>query len=364
MNTTIIGAGNQGIYLAVLLSNNGYNVTIYTKKKYRTNKFELEDVEGSKILSSTEITITNNLRESLKDTKYIFMTYPVFMRKNILSDIKNICNDTTIVFVPNGVGSELLYKNIENKNIKFIGLERVPAICRLRNDNYVVAMSVKKELKISSLPINYKITKEIEKMFSANVTYNPIYPAISFTSSNPILHPSRIYNLFKNSNKETRFKNNIKFYETWDDESSKTLINCDEEMRKILDFITKGKYKGIKVTEHYDTTDYKSLTKKISTIESFKNIYAPLKENSKYYVIDLESRYFKEDFEYGLCTYKGYALLCNIETPTIDKIIYWYQNLISKEYIKDSNLGKDYKETGMPQAYGITNINQLDYLIK
>lgn len=363
MNVTIMGAGNQGIYLAVLLSNNGYNVKLYTNKKYDNQEFKLIDIEGKREITSTKIEVLSKLKEAVENSNYIFITYPMFLRKDKLNDIKEfIRKNTKIVFVPNGTGSELIYNNLKEKQPTFIGLERVPAICRLQNDNCVVAMSRKEKVYISSIPQDVKVKDELLKMLDINVIYNPIYLSVSFTSSNPILHPSRIYNLFKDYDKNKEFDENIKFYATWDDDSSKTLIACDEEIRKILSFITDNKYEAVKVVDHYDSKDYKTLTKKISSIESFKNIFAPLKEINDRYKIDLSSRYFKEDFEYGLCTYKGYAMLCNIDTKEIDKIIYWYQNLIGKEYIKENKLGKDYKETGMPQAYGITKIEDLDYL--
>ncbi len=363
MNVTIMGAGNQGVYLAVLLSSNGYNVKLYTNKNYGDKIFKLIDIEGEKELTVDTIKVVSNIENAIKYSEYIFITYPMFLRRDKVKEIKKyIKNNSNIVFVPNGVGSELLYNDIKEKNIRFIGLERVPAICRLKEDNCVVAMSRKKSVLISSIPKNDTIQEELEKMLSTTIEYNPIYLATSFTSSNPILHPSRIYNLFKWCDKTTVFDENIKFYASWNDDSSKTLINCDDEMRKVLCSITNNKYNKIPVTEHYDSVDFRTLTKKIRSIESFKNIYAPLKKIDNHYTIDLNSRYFKEDFEYGLCTYKGYALLCGVKTPHIDNIIYWYQNLIGKEYIKDGNLGNDYKETGMPQAYGITKIDQLKYL--
>ena len=45
------------------------------------------------------------------------------------------------------------------------------------------------------------------------------------------------------------------------------------------------------------------------------------------YFIDLESRYFQEDFLFGLCIFKAYAQITGVETPVMDKVLSWHQNL-------------------------------------
>lgn len=362
MNVTVVGAGNIGIYLSVIISNNGFNVNLYTSKKFDSTTFYVEDVEHNRIISSNRINVVADLNTAIKDADYIFITYPMFLRKKFITDsIKFVKKNVTFVFVPNGVGSEFFYDNIRKVEGNIVGFQRVPAICRLRENNYVMAMSVKDKIYISGFPNRTNVA--IDRMLDNEVIYLESYALVSFTASNPILHTIRLCCLFKNADLDTKFKRRLKFYSTWNDESSQLLIACDYEMRKILNFILNTDSSSPSILEHYGVSDYKSLTNKLKSIASFKNIYAPLKKNEKYYVIDVNSRYFQEDFLYGLCVIKGYGILCNIETPNIDFVISWFQRLVGKEYVKDGMLGEDFAETGMPQVYGIKSIEDV-YILK
>ena len=46
-----------------------------------------------------------------------------------------------------------------------------------------------------------------------------------------------------------------------------------------------------------------------------------------FYIIDKESRYFKEDFEFGLAILQNYARKYSVETPCMDIVMEWYINL-------------------------------------
>ena len=75
---------------------------------------------------------------------------------------------------------------------------------------------------------------------------------------------------------------------------------------------------------------------------------------------DLSSRYFIEDIEFGLCIIKAFAELCNLNTPKLDEVIVWSQNLLNKEYLVDNKLiGKDSKKLLIPQNIGINSKKEL-----
>lgn len=368
MNASIIGAGNIGIYLITTLDKKFNQIRLYTKKSFETNTFVGENKEKNIKTISKEIIVTDNLKEICDTSNYIFVTYPLFLREKFIEDLsKYLKKDTKVVFIPNGVGTEILSSKLTSKEAIWIGLQRVPAICRLKNQNTVEILSEKQDLFIKSIPDNKTIINDLKNIFDKEIKYLNNFAEISFTASNPILHTSRLYNLFKDYKINTKFNENIKFYKSWDDESSRYLINCDKEMRKIVKYLTNNKANITSITDHYEVKNIKEMTKKIKSIKSFENIYAPLKQHLSdkelYYTIDTDSRYFIEDFLYGLCTIKGYALLCKVETPWIDKIIFWYQSLVNKEYFSDINkIGKDYKETGMPQSCGIKDIKEINEL--
>lgn len=64
-----------------------------------------------------------------------------------------------------------------------------------------------------------------------------------------------------------------------------------------------------------------------------------------------------DDFTDGIVIIKSIALLCDVHTPMMDNIIFWYQKMINKVYFIDSKtFGKDIVECNCPQNYGISNL--------
>lgn len=79
----------------------------------------------------------------------------------------------------------------------------------------------------------------------------------------------------------------------------------------------------------------------------------------KKFLPDLNHRYLAEDCPTGLCFSKGLAELCDISTPTIDKVISWAQQSLGKEWLGDGKMqGKNVSETRAPQGVGIKTIDE------
>lgn len=102
------------------------------------------------------------------------------------------------------------------------------------------------------------------------------------------------------------------------------------------------------------------VTEKIRNAPGFQGIDSPMIKCDNGYIPDVNSRYFTEDIQFGLCIIKAFAELCNIKTPTVDKIVVWGQNLLNKQYIVDGKLsGKDIDELIIPQTKGINDKQSL-----
>ena len=105
----------------------------------------------------------------------------------------------------------------------------------------------------------------------------------------------------------------------------------DEEFQKLLDVlpVTKGSIPTI--LDYYESTDAVSLTNKLQSIQAFKGLKSPMKKVEGGYIPDFGSRYFTEDFPYGLQIIKEQAKQHSVSTPIIDKILNWGMSL--KHYI-------------------------------
>ena len=105
------------------------------------------------------------------------------------------------------------------------------------------------------------------------------------------------------------------FYEEWDEESSRILFECDDELRKICNKLDKLNLEEVvSLKEYYESKTEEKFANKLKSIKSFKGIKAPMIKSKGKYIPDYESRYFTEDFPYGLLIIKWFALICDIIT--------------------------------------------------
>ena len=74
---------------------------------------------------------------------------------------------------------------------------------------------------------------------------------------------------------------------------------------------------------YYESTDVSSLTRKIRSINAFHGILAPMRQIPEGYVPDFTSRYFTEDFPFGLRFIRqllhDHALPCS----RVDEVYAW-----------------------------------------
>ena len=268
---------------------------------------------------------------------------------------------TTLKFLLDDMQVTNISKAKIKKNITIAGLQRVYSIARLKEKGKSVYMLGKKEKLFVSAITNNK-SKEVsiilEKLFNIPCVCVNNYLAVTLTPSNPILHTSRLYAMFK---EQEKYEKEILFYEEWDEESSRILFECDDELRKICNKLDKLNLEEVvSLKEYYESKTEEKFANKLKSIKSFKGIKAPMIKSKGKYIPDYESRYFTEDFPYGLLIIKGFALICDIDTPMIDNIIKWVQVKLNKQYIINDKLeGKDVIETGIPQNYGINTIEDI-----
>lgn len=371
MNICIIGAGNIGTYLAAYISmKESCKVWIHTSKPHLF-KDELILVEEEKNLEHN-IKLhcaSSNIEECVKDADYILITHPSFLIEKTLNEITPyVKSNACIGLIPGFGGKEYLSEDLIKKGCVLFGTQRVPSIIRLEKYGEKVLLKEKNPfMKIGTIPNKYK--DEVCRVMTnlIDILCIPVdnYLSITLSPSNPIMHPSRLYELFKDyKHGETIYDKNPLFYEEWGNEASKTLLALDEELGlvfKSLNEYNDFNEKDIeKIKERFETEDPSVLSKKINTAPGFKDIDSPMKKLDNGFIPDLKSRYFIEDLEFGLCIIKSFAQICNLHTPKLDEVIYWAQELLDKEYLINNELkGRDSKELLIPQNRGIKSKKDL-----
>ena len=119
------------------------------------------------------------------------------------------------------------------------------------------------------------------------------------------------------------YDHNILFYKEWTDEASQTLIDMDAEFMALLKKLPIEEGAIPPLLEYYESYDASSLTRKISSIPAFQTITSPMKRVEEGWIPDFESRYFTEDFPFGLKYIWTLANELNVDVPTIDKVYKW-----------------------------------------
>lgn len=107
--------------------------------------------------------------------------------------------------------------------------------------------------------------------------------------------------------------------------------------------------------EIVDPTNTKTI---FSTNKGYAGLFAPMnKTEDGKFVPNFRYRYLVEDIPNGLCVLKGIAMLVNVKTPCIDKIILWAQKHLKKHYLnEDGSVGPDFDKTHAPQATHIMDL--------
>lgn len=351
MNITIVGAGNVGTQIAVHAAEKGNKVLMYTDPN-RINK-ELKIIDEKNNITNKGIISLATLDEEIafSNSDVIFVTYPAFKMEEIASKIYPYANkNLKICLVPGTGGGEWKFKKCIEKGATLFGLQRVPSVARIiKKGDTVKAIGYRKELKIASIPKSKsnECKEIIESIFEIDCKVLPNYLNITLTPSNPILHTTRLKTIFNDYYEGKTYDKIPLFYEEWNNESSKLLLKCDEELQCICKNINLDLSEVISLKEHYESDDEIELTNKIRSIIGFKGLETPNKMLENGFVPDLNSRYFTADFPYGLSILVQIANLTNTNVPYMKDTLEWYKNIVKE------NNEYDFKK------YGVTSINKL-----
>ena len=118
------------------------------------------------------------------------------------------------------------------------------------------------------------------------------------------------------------------FYAEWTDEASRIYVAMDDELHGLIRRLPMPADSLPSVLSYYESDTVEALTAKLRSIEAFHAIAAPMVECDGGYAPDLGSRYFKEDFPYGLDLLIRQAHNCGLEVPTMQMVARWGQKMI------------------------------------
>lgn len=334
MKITVIGAGNIGTQFAAAFAAKGNEVTVFASKPdIISNTLTIVD-ENDKVTAQGEMAlVTADIEKACKDAEYIFVTYPAFMLKDIADKMyDHVSLGTKIGVIPGTGGAEFAFKKlIDEKGVVLFGLQRVPAVARLKEYGKTVCVSgYRDRLKLAGIPKSSLrgIADLLTETFSIPCDILPNYLSVTMTPSNPILHTTRLRTEFADFKEGVVYPKNILFYEEWADESSKLLFACDEELQTVCSRLTELDLSDVRsLKEHYESDTVEKLTAKIRSIKSLQGLGSPMREVEGGFVPDFSSRYFTADFPFGLSILEQFAHIAGVEVPNMTSTIEWYKEV-------------------------------------
>ena len=326
MKICICGGGNLGHVCAGFLANRGNLVSLLTTKPGRWNS-ELEIVAPDGVFTGKLTLISSNPEEVIPQAEMVLVCLPGFAIQDELEIIKpHLSNEAIVGTVVSSTGFFFEALKVVSSDIPLFGFQRVPFISR------IIEYGKKAELKgyKESLHVAIENTSEkesfrekLEKLFEKPVTLADNYYEVSLSNSNPLLHPSRLYTMWKDWQPGIVYPRNPQFYAEWTIEASTLLIKMDDEFQQLLKVLGLKPGRIPTILNYYESTDAITLTQKLHNIRAFQGIPSPMKEVKSGWIPDFTSRYFTEDFPYGMRFIVETAHEQNVEIHTIEEVYQW-----------------------------------------
>lgn len=334
MKITICGGGNLGHVVAGFLSSQEeHQVSLLTTRPEAwISEIEVVDCRG-KVFHGKLDQISAKASEVINGRDLVIVCLPGFAIHDVLTEIRPFLSSETLVgTVVSSTGFFFEAMKLLPDNQPLFGFQRVPFISRIIEYGHSAELKGYKEslsVAVEQTADKESVRSLLEELFCAPTKLLDSYYEVSLSNSNPLLHTARLYSLWKDWKPGISYDSNPGFYEEWTVETSELYIAMDKEFQALLKRI------GVKdgaippVLRYYESDDAESLTKKISSISAFKGIASPMKTNGcGKYEPDFTSRYFTEDFPYGMRFIVEVAEKYQIEIPMIQHVYNWGMEMI------------------------------------
>lgn len=329
-NICICGGGSLGHVIAGWLSaRNHAKVSILTGRPEKWNKEIFVDTPDGEILKGKIDKISSKPEDVVPEADVVVLCLPGFMIAKQLVAIKSVLLPTTFVgsvFSSTGFFFEAL--SILGDKQPLWGFQRVPFISRVNEygrSAHLLGFKHSHNIAIENVNNQKKVEFGImlQDWFERPINILQNYFEASLTNSNPLLHTARLYTMFGGENEGKVYDRMILFYEEWTEAAADLYIKLDEEFFRLLRVLPVSEGYLPPVLEYYESHDAKSLAAKLCSIQGFKGITSPMKQVESGWIPDYQSRYFTEDFPYGLRYIWQLAHENNIDCPNIDLVYEW-----------------------------------------
>ena len=334
MKICICGGGNLGHVVAgFVAAQNHYEVCVLTRQPERWSQNILIDAPEQTTYSGRLSGIYSDAKQAISDADIILLCLPGYGIRDMLMQIKDYLKaDAAVGSVVSSTGFFFQAMELLPKVQPLFGFQRVPFISRIEEYGHRARLMGYKdslELAIEQSCNPESLRQVLQQMLRTPIHLLGSHYEVSLSNSNPLLHPSRLYSLWKDWHEGIVYDHIPLFYEEWTEEAARLYIQMDNELQALLEQLPVTPGSIATVLDYYESHDAKSLACKLRSIEAFKGILSPMKEVEGGYVPDFQSRYFTEDFPYGLAFVHRLAHEKGVPSPTIDTIYNWGTRMVN-----------------------------------
>ncbi len=329
----ICGGGSLGHVLAGHLANHGHTVNILTGRPQLWSDTLTINAADNRTFVGKLNKVSSDPAAIIPHSQIVLFCIPGYANRSELEKIKPHLTEGTVVgciFSSTGFFFEAL--NLLPETIGLFGFQRVPFIARTSEYGHSAnLLGYKNEHKMAIERVSEEGKEALrlwwEQELNAPVLLLANYLEASLSNSNPLLHTSRLYTMFRDWKPGMTYPHMILFYEEWTEDAAELYIKMDKELALLTKHLPVTPNFLPSVLEYYDSHDAISLRNKLRSIQSFKGITSPMiEEAANCWIPDFTSRYFTEDFGYSLRYVWQLAKQHHLHTPYMDMVYEWGQD--------------------------------------
>ena len=331
MRICICGGGSLGhVCAGVLSSRAGVELSLLTSRPEQwSSQITVRDPDGRSFRAAIKH-ISANPEDVIVGQDIILLCLPGFMLEKTLQQIRPFVGKAIVGSIVSSTGFFFFAHQILGKDARVFGFQRVPFIARVEEyGKSARLLGYKKELFMAAenIPQSEEFCQKIEQLFRTPIIFSENIYEVALSNSNPILHTGRLYTIF--SGRENKvFDAPVFFYKSWTDDASRLVLAMDEELFCLLYVLD---VHGIKrLADYYESPNASALTRKIRSIEAFQTILTPMVPVDGGWKADYDSRYFTEDFPYGLRWIREEAEAKGIHMPNINRVYEWGMKCLTR----------------------------------
>lgn len=334
MKICVCGGGNLGhVVTGFLAARRVHEVRLLTRKPHLwSHQLKVTTPDSARLVGHVDV-VSSEPEATVAGADMVILCLPGFSIHDELLRIRDYLSPQTIVgSIVSSTGFFFEAMKLL-PDVALFGFQRVPFIARTVEYGHQAALlGYKSSLSVSIERTDRKdyYREVIERLFQTPTQLMDNFYEVSLTNSNPLLHTARLYSMWKDWDETVVYPQQSHFYAGWTVADSELLMTMDEEFFRLLGRLPVRPGTIPTVLDYYESHDAGSLTRKLRSIPAFQGLLSPMRAVGGGFVPDFSSRYFMEDFPYGLAIVKRLAEEHQVKVPVIDMVCDWGLSMIGR----------------------------------